>query len=48
MENAIGTSVTSPPFWIRAQTETAKTYFLFMFLDYFNILIYKKINIFLN
>jgi hypothetical protein len=45
MENAIGTSVTSPPFWIVAQTETARTYFLknknnfFMFLDYFNILI---------
>jgi hypothetical protein len=28
MENAIGTSVTSPPFWIVAQTETARTYFL--------------------
>jgi hypothetical protein len=40
MENAIGTSVTSPPFWIVAQTETAKIYF-FMFLDYFNILIKK-------
>jgi len=47
MENAIGTSVTSPPFWIGAQTETAKIYF-FMFLDYFNILIKKIFNIFLN
>jgi hypothetical protein len=27
MENAIGTSVTSPPFWIVAQTETARAYF---------------------